>query len=72
MNVAKTTIHKSLLSLRSLLKDIFVKKHPPVEPPLRAELLSRDQMRQHGKELADSHKVTKKRVSGKASGKTDR
>ena len=62
VNVANTTIRKSLLSMRSLLKENFAKKHTLDEPPLRAELLSRDQMRQHGRALADSHKVTEKRA----------
>ena len=48
--------------MRSHLKEKFAKKYPPDELPLRAELLSRDQMRQHGRVLADSHKVTKKRA----------
>ncbi|HWR68883.1 MAG TPA: hypothetical protein VN416_07670, partial [Desulfomonilia bacterium] len=61
MNFTKTTIHKSLLSMRSHLKNKLAKKHTPDEPPLRAELLSRDQMRRHGRALANSHKVTKKR-----------
>ena len=62
MNFAKITIRKSLLSMRSLLKVKFTKKQTIVEPPLRAELLSRDQMRQHGRALADSHTLTKKRA----------
>ncbi len=62
MNVAKTTIRRSLLSIRARLKNKFVKKRTPDEPPLRAELLSRDQMRQYGRVLADSHTLTKKRV----------
>ncbi len=62
MNVAKTTIHKSLLSMRSHLKEKFAKKYTLDKQPLRAELLSRDQMRQHGRTLAESHTVTKKRA----------
>ena len=62
MNVAKTTIHKSLLSMRSHLKENFAKKYTLDKQPLRAELLSRDQMRQHGRTLAESHTVTKKRA----------
>ncbi len=60
MNVAGTTIRKSLLSMRSRIKNKFAKEHTLAEPPLRAELLSRDQMRQHGKALANSHTLTKK------------
>ena len=33
------------------------------EPPLRSELFSSDQMRRHGKALADSHKLSLKRPS---------
>jgi len=62
VNVAKTTIHKSLLSMRSHLKENFAKKYTLDKQPLRAELLSRDQMRQHGRTLAESHTVTKKRA----------
>ncbi len=56
------SIHKSLLSMKSRIIDKFPKKYTLDEPPLRAELLSRDQMREHGRALADSHKVTKKRA----------
>ena len=59
------SIHKSLLSMRSRIIDKFPKKYTLDEPPLRAELLSRDQMREHGRALADSHKVTKKRAPEK-------
>ncbi|MBP9854175.1 MAG: cyclic beta 1-2 glucan synthetase [Candidatus Omnitrophica bacterium] len=38
------------------------KKHT-LELPLRSELFSIDQMKQHGKTLASSHKLTKKRAS---------
>jgi cellobiose phosphorylase len=48
--------------MRSRIIDKFPKKYTLDEPPLRAELLSRDQMRQHGRALADSHKVAEKRV----------
>jgi len=62
VNVPGTTIHQSLLSMRSHLKDKLAKKSTLDEPPLRAELLSRDQMRQHGKALAESHTLTEKRA----------
>jgi len=62
VHVVNTTIRKSLLSMRSHLKKRFGKKYPPGEPPLRAELLSRDQMRQHGRVLAASHTLTQKRA----------
>ena len=35
----------------------LTKKFPGAEPPLRSELFSSDQMKQHGKALADSHKL---------------
>ena len=43
--------------------DWFHISHPPLkhsgdEPPLRSELFSSDQMKEHGKALADSHKLT--------------
>lgn len=65
MNVVKAIVYKSLLSIRSSFKDKKASKYTSDEPPLRAELLSHDQMRQHGRALADSHKVTRKRVSEK-------
>ncbi len=60
MNVVNATIHKFLLYMRSRLKEIFPRKQTLDAAPLRAELLSREQMRLHGKVLADSHKVTEK------------
>ena len=63
MKVISTTIRDSLLRLRARLwEKRFAKKYTSDEPTLRSELLSRDQMRQHGKVLADSHKLTKERV----------
>jgi len=35
----------------------FVKKFAGDEPPLRSELFSSEQMKQHGKTLAGSHKL---------------
>ncbi len=40
-----------------------VKKSAPEESPLRSELFSSGQMKQHGKRLAGSHKLTKERAS---------
>src|SRR5438132_14392653 len=34
------------------------RKHSGDEPPLRSELFSADQMKEHGKALADSHKLS--------------
>ena len=60
MNIDRSTIRRSLRSMKSRVKEIFAKKRTPAEPPLRAELLSRDQMRQHGRVLAESHTLMKK------------
>jgi cellobiose phosphorylase len=35
----------------------MIQKGAPFEPPLRSELFSSEQMKQHGKTLADSHKL---------------
>ena len=40
----------------------IVKKQMPVESPLRSELFSSEQMKQHGKTLAGLHQLTKGRV----------
>ena len=58
MNVSGTKINESLLRIKT---DLFgngsPKKHIGGEPPLRSELFSADQMEQHGKNLASSHKL---------------
>jgi len=41
----------------------IVKKQMPVELPLRSEMFSSEQMKQHGKMLAGLHQLTKKRTS---------
>ena len=41
----------------------LVKKQVPAESPLRAELFSSHQMKQHGKTLAEQHQLTKQSVS---------
>src|SRR5512135_608091 len=41
----------------------FAQKYAADEPPLRSELFSSDQMKQHGKALADSHKLSLGRAS---------
>ena len=41
----------------------LLKKHLPEEPPLRSELLSSGQMKEHGKTLALRHQLTKERAS---------
>ena len=45
----------------------LAKKYAGDEPPLRSELFSSDQMKQHGKALADSHKLSFGTRSGPAS-----
>jgi cyclic beta-1,2-glucan synthetase len=62
VNTVTSKFRGPMLSLHSILKDKLARKHAPGEPPLRAELLSRDQMRQHGRTLAGSHSLTKKPV----------
>ena len=44
--------------------DDLAKKYAGVEPPLRSELFSRDQMEQHGKTLAGLHKLGLGRAQG--------
>ncbi len=52
------------LSLYACLRGkLLVKKNTPEESPLRSELFSSGQMKQHGKMLAGSHKLTKERAS---------
>ncbi len=45
----------------------LAKKFADDEPPLRSELFSSDQMKQHGKTLAGSHKLGPKEREGPAS-----
>ena len=54
MNVSSVRINKSLLKIK---RDIFGNGIPKMEPPLRSELLSADQMDEHGKNLAKSHSL---------------
>ena len=59
MNLSSHTIHDLLLRLKSYLPGRGLgQKNACVEPPLRAELFSADQMAQHGKTLADSHTLS--------------
>ncbi len=44
-------------------KTVLSRNNAGDEPPLRAELFSADQMKIHGKTLADSHKLSSERVS---------
>ena len=58
MKVSSKTILGKLPHLRTGLRgDGLAKNYAGVEPPLRSELFSRDQMEQHGKTLAGLHKL---------------
>jgi len=65
VKVSSKTILGKLPHLRvSLRGDDLAKKYAGIEPPLRSELFSRDQMEQHGKTLAGLHKLGLGRVQG--------
>ncbi len=56
MKVNSTTINKSINRIkRDLFGNGFPKMYTGGETPLRSELLSADQMEEHGRTLADSH-----------------
>jgi len=58
VKVSSKTILKKLRRLRTGLRgDDLAQKNVCYEPPLRSELFSSDQMEQHGKTLAGSHKL---------------
>ena len=58
MQVNSRTIRGTLLHWKARLRgNSLAKKFAATEPPLRSELFSSDQMKQHGKALADSHKL---------------
>ena len=58
MPVSRRTIRETLLhSWARLRGNGLAQKFAGTEPPLRSELFSSDQMKQHGKALADSHKL---------------
>ncbi len=58
MKVTSTKINKSLLRItRDLFGHGFPKMYAGGEPPLRSELLSADQMEEHGSILAGSHSL---------------
>ena len=59
MKFINKTIFENLSHLwTSLRGNDLAQKYACVEPPLRAELFSADQMEQHGKTLADSHTLS--------------
>ncbi len=64
LKASSTTISGALFQLRARLRS--ADSHGPYadeEPPLRSELFSADQMEQHGKSLAASHKLTPRRAA---------
>ena len=68
MELNSKTIRGTLLHLRArLFGNDPAQKYAGDEPPLRSELFSADQMEQHGKTLAGSHKLSPARARGPAS-----
>jgi cyclic beta-1,2-glucan synthetase len=58
LQVSSRTIRETLLHWWAPLRgNGLAQKFAGTEPPLRAELFSSDQMKRHGKGLADSHKL---------------
>jgi hypothetical protein len=58
LQVSNRTIRETLLHWGArLCGNGLAQKLAGTEPPLRSELFSSDQMKQHGKALADSHKL---------------
>src|SRR5664279_1946031 len=56
MKVNSTTFNKSINRIkRDLFGSGFPRMYTGGEPPMRSELLSADQMEEHGRNLADSH-----------------
>jgi cyclic beta-1,2-glucan synthetase len=59
LQVNSRTIRESLIRWRARLRgNGLAQKFAAAEPPLRSELFSSDQMKEHGKALADSHKLS--------------
>ncbi|MGA7578218.1 MAG: glucoamylase family protein [Desulfobaccales bacterium] len=66
MAVSSKSIREPLLRLRSrLLEGGLGRRYAGDEPPLRSELFSADQMEQHGKTLAGSHRLGPGRPQGR-------
>jgi cellobiose phosphorylase len=63
LKASSTTISGTLFQLRVRLRKARSHQRDDEEPPLRSELFSADQMEQHGKGLAASHKLTPKRAA---------
>jgi cyclic beta-1,2-glucan synthetase len=63
LQVSSKTIRGILLHLIARLRgNSLAQKFAAAEPPLRSELFSSDQMKEHGKALADSHTLVSGRV----------
>jgi cyclic beta-1,2-glucan synthetase len=64
LKASSKTVRGTLLHWMARLRgNGFVQKYPADEPPLRSELFSSDQMKHHGRALADSHKLSLGRAS---------
>ena len=64
MRVNGTGFPRILLKVRARLgRTVSAHTYTADEPPLRSELFSSDQLKRHGKVLADSHKLSAGRVS---------
>jgi hypothetical protein len=64
MNARDATVSDHLIDIATRIrKSAWPRSQPVDELPLRSELLSADQMEQHGRILAASHQLTKKRGS---------
>ncbi len=63
MQISRKTISDPLLSLRDAItrRPDFSTTFVAEEPPLRTELFSREQLAQHGRGLAASHRLSTKR-----------
>ena len=59
MKINSNTVPRSLLHLLALFRrNRWMPEYASEEPPLRSELLSADQMEQHGKALAGAHRLS--------------
>ena len=67
LEISQKTIRDPLVSLREAItrRPAFPATFAGGEPPLRAELFSREQMAQHGRVLAASHRLSTLRGSDK-------
>src|SRR5260370_4865274 len=62
MNFRDATVSEYVIDIATRIrKSAWRRSQPADELPLRSELFSADQMEQHGKVLAASHQLTKRR-----------